>query len=138
MTRSPTRGMVLGKFMPPHLGHAYLIDFARHYVDDLAVVVETEPGQPIPGELRFQWVREMYPQTRVLHLTDGNPQDPAEHPDFWPIWRDSLARILPWRPDFVFASETYGARLAEVMGARFVPVDMARATLPISGTAVRN
>ena len=139
MAKSPaTRGMVLGKFMPPHMGHVYLIDFARHDVDELAVVVETEPGQPIPGELRFQWVQEMFPQIRVVHLTDRNPQDPSEHPDFWQIWHDSLVRVLPWLPDFVFASEPYGTPLAGVLGARFVPVHLLRAVVPVSGTAVRN
>ena len=33
-----TTGMVLGKFLPPHLGHVYLCEFARSYVDDLTVV----------------------------------------------------------------------------------------------------
>ncbi|MFO0660239.1 MAG: adenylyltransferase/cytidyltransferase family protein [Polyangiaceae bacterium] len=32
---SRTSGMVLGKFMPPHMGHVYLVEFARRYVDDL-------------------------------------------------------------------------------------------------------
>ena len=132
-----THGMVLGKFMPPHLGHVYLIDFARHYADELTVVVETEPDQPIPGDLRFQWVREMFPDVTVVHLTDCNPQEPSEHPDFWNIWHDSLMRILPRRPDFVFASENYGTMLAETLGARFIPVDVARDSVPVSGTAIR-
>lgn len=132
-----TRGMVLGKFMPPHLGHLYLVEFARNYVDDLAVVVGTLQSEPIPGALRFDWMRELFPHDRVLHLTDENPQYPHEHPDFWRIWTDSLTRILPWRPDYVFASEEYGYKLAEVLGARFVPVDISRDTLPVSGTAIR-
>ena len=135
---SPTHGMVLGKFMPPHLGHLYLIDFARHYADSLTVVVETEPDQPVPGELRYQWVRDMFPTVNVVHLTDSNPQDPSEHPEFWQIWRDSLMRILPQRPDFVFASEEYGTKLADVLGSRFVPVDVSRSVVPVSGTAIRD
>ena len=34
-----TRGMVLGKFMPPHAGHVYLVEFARRWADDVTVVV---------------------------------------------------------------------------------------------------
>ncbi|MCA9040823.1 MAG: adenylyltransferase/cytidyltransferase family protein, partial [Planctomycetaceae bacterium] len=109
---TPTRGMVLGKFMPPHLGHQYLFEFAREYVDELAIVVETERNQPIPGELRYSWVKEMFPTVNVLHLTDENPQDPSEYPDFWTIWRNSLLRLLPFTPDYVFASENYGWKLA--------------------------
>lgn len=129
--------MVLGKFMPPHLGHVYLFDFARHYVDDLAIVVETQRNQPIPGSLRYQWVRQMFPDTQVLHLTDENPQEPSEHPGFWEIWQASLNRILPFRPDYLFASEEYGWKLAEVLGAKFIPVDVDRTIMPVSGTAVR-
>ena len=36
--------------------------------------------------------------------------------------------------DLVFASEDYGRPLAEVLGGRFVPVDMARAAVPVSGS----
>ncbi|MEU0539238.1 AAA family ATPase [Nocardia sp. NPDC005978] len=132
-----TRGMVLGKFMPPHAGHLYLCEFAKNWVEDLTIVVGTLAAEPIPGELRHRWMRELFPADTVLHLTDENPQDPSEHPDFWNIWQASLERILPERPDLVFASEPYGAKLAEVLGAEFVPVDLPRATIPVSGTAIR-
>ena len=124
--------------MPPHLGHLYLFDFSKSYVDELAIVVETERDQPIPGPLRYSWVREMFPDANVLHLTDENPQDPTEHPDFWKIWKASLKRILPFSPDYLFASEDYGWKLAEVMGAKFIPVDIDRFIMPVSGTAVRD
>ena len=45
---------------------------------------------------------------------------------------------MPSGPDFVFASEAYGARLAEELGARFVPVDPAREMVPVSATAIRD
>ncbi|HGG57580.1 MAG TPA: transcriptional regulator [Nannocystis exedens] len=132
-----SRGLVLGKFMPPHAGHLFLVDFARRMVDELTVVVGTLGSEPIAGELRYRWMCELVPGSEVLHLTDENPQDPSEHPDFWGIWRRSLLRILPRRPDVVFASEPYGQRLAAELGASFVPVDLERQALPISGTAVR-
>lgn len=131
-------GMVLGKFMPPHAGHQYLVDFARNYVDQLTVVVGSLAAEPIPGALRYQWMRELYPDVSVVHLTDENPQLPHEHPDFWEIWRQSLLRVLPGKPDYVFASEDYGAPLAATLGARFVPVNGARGLVPVSGTAIRN
>lgn len=134
----PTRGMVLGKFMPPHRGHQYLVDVARGYADELTVVVGTLAKEPIPGALRFAWMQELFPSCRVVHLTDENPQDPSEHPDFWEIWRTSLLRVLPGPVDVVFASESYGHKLAEVLGARFIPVDPNRVTIPVSGTAIRN
>lgn len=132
-----TRGLVLGKFMPPHLGHLHLIEFAKSYVDELTVVVGTLAREPIPGELRYAWMKELAPWANVVHLTDDNPQDPSEHPEFWEIWRASLERVVPGPIDSVFASEAYGAKLAEVLGAEFVPVDPTRTGVAISGTAVR-
>ena len=131
-------GMVLGKFFPPHHGHLYLINFARRYVDDLTVIVGTLAAESIAGELRYQWMKQLCPDVRVLHLTDENPQYPDEHPEFWNIWRRSLERILPAKPDAVFASEAYGGRLARELGAEFVPVDPLRAIVPVSGTVVRD
>src|SRR5262245_9256154 len=130
-------GMLLPKFLPPHLGHVYLGEFAGRYVDCLTIVVCTLQREPIPGELRYRWMRELFPFDHVVHLTDELPQEPAEHPDFWALWKASLERVLPGRPDFVFASEAYGIKLAEVLDGAFVPVDRARSAMPVSGTAVR-
>jgi HTH-type transcriptional regulator, transcriptional repressor of NAD biosynthesis genes len=130
-------GMILGKFMPPHSGHQYLVDFARNYVDKLTVLVCSIQSEPIPGNLRYQWMREMFPDVEVVHVTDENPQEPQEHSDFWQIWHDSIRRVLPTGPDCVFASENYGWQLAEILGASYIPVDHSRSLLPISGTKVR-
>lgn len=131
-------GMVLGKFMPPHKGHEFLLDFAKNYVTDLYIVVGSLDDEPIDGAVRHQWVQDMFPHETVLHLTDENPQTPDEHPEFWEIWEESLKRTLPEPIDVVFASEDYGWQLADVLDAQFVPVDVSRDIMPISGTAVRN
>src|SRR5262245_18074281 len=95
-------------------------------------------SEPIPDELRHRWMKELFPELRVVHLTDENPQQPEEHPEFWRIWHESLLRVLPKPPDWIFASEDYGWHLAEELGARFVPVDRARSIVPVSGTKVRS
>jgi HTH-type transcriptional regulator, transcriptional repressor of NAD biosynthesis genes len=131
-------GLLLGKFMPPHRGHQFLIEFARQYVERLTVMVCSLPGDPIPGHLRHGWVSRMFPDARVVHVTDDLPQEPADHPNFWILWRDACrAAAGADGVDYVFASEPYGLKLAEVLGARFVPVDTARELVPVSGTAVR-
>ena len=132
-----TTGMLLGKFMPPHLGHVYLCEFARGYVDQLTIVVCSLAREPIAGNLRYEWMRELLPQANVVHLTEELPQEPGEHPAFWALWKAALECVLPGVPDYVFASEEYGATLAEVLGGRFVPVDRARSAVPVSGTAIR-
>ena len=123
--------------MPPHAGHLSLIEFASRMSEELTVVVGTLPGEPIDGELRYRWMQELCPAQRVLHLTDLNPQYPHDHPDFWEIWCDSLTRIVGRPIDVVFASEEYGAQLAEVLGARFVPSNARRELISVSGTSVR-
>lgn len=130
-------GLVLGKFMPPHLGHVYLASFARHMVDRLFVVVEHIENESIPSALRVRWMRELMPTAEVLHLSCPHPQQPEDDPNFWDIWRNSLDALLPVAPTHVFASEHYGVRLAAELGAEFVPVDCQREVVPISATAIR-
>ena len=131
------RGFLLGKFLPPHLGHVYLCDFARHCCDELTILVCTLEREPIEGALRLAWMEELFPRCRVRWLNEDVPQEPAEHPDFWPIWRELVARFHPEPLDLVFASEPYGHRLAAEVGARFVPVDPLREVVPASGSAIR-
>ncbi len=134
----PARGFVLGKFMPPHAGHVYLCDFGRAYVDQLTILVCSLPDDPIPGALRFRWMKELFPSARVLHCEEILPQLPEDDPvNFWPVWRAVIARYHPEPIDVVFASEPYGQRLASEVGARFVPVDEARTAFPVTASAIR-
>jgi NadR type nicotinamide-nucleotide adenylyltransferase len=137
MAGAPTTGFLLGKFLPPHRGHQYLIEFARNYVDRLTVLVCTIEQEPIPGHLRYRWMCEAFPGVDLVHHTDELPQAPEEHPQFWDIWRASIRRHVPGRIDYVFASEDYGERLAAELDARFVPVDRERRNVPVSGRAIR-
>ena len=131
-------GFVLGKFMPLHRGHEALLRFAQDNCDQLYVVVDNIPNAWVAAEQRCRWIEQTVPQAVVKHLPAPNPQDPSEHPQFWDIWRDTLRALLPEKPDVVFASETYGERLAQELGAVFVPFDIARAAVPVSATMIRN
>lgn len=130
-------GFIIGKFMPVHRGHMQLIRFARRWVDQLYVVVESVRGEPIPSTLRHAWVSSLFPDCTVLHLERHQPQDPSETPDFWSIWKQTLEEFLPVPIDVVFASEKYGLPLSEILDARFVPVDIGRDSVPISATEIR-
>ena len=133
-----TTGFILGKFLPLHRGHMHLIDYGRRRVDQLTVLVCSLKREPIPGELRYQWVKDLFPDVNVQHYGEDIPQYPEEHPDFWGIWLRTIRLFVPTGPDVVFTSETYGDQLAEVLGARHECVDIARSTFPVSGTALRN
>lgn len=132
----PLRGLVLGKFLPYHAGHAHLIETARAGADEVTVLVCSTAAEPIPGALRFRWVRDSHPDCRVVHVAEELPQTPDDHPEFWSIWTDVVARYAG-RVDVVFTSEAYGDELARRLGARHVCVDPERRVVPVSGTAVR-
>lgn len=134
--KKKTTGMVLGKFMPLHRGHELLLHFSAAYCDKLYAI--TEHQDAIDGARRCKWLRETVPSADVFYIDRPMPQAPEEHPDFWNLWRDTLRGLMPQKPDYVFASETYGHKLAEALGATFIPVDLARAAIPVSATMIRN
>ena len=132
-----THGVIIGRFMPPHNGHRYLIDFALGCVDRLSILVGTLTSDPIDGELRYRWMRELFPEADVIRITEENPKARKGSPDSYRIWARGIRESAGDDIDFVFASEDYGFRLAEELGAVYVPVDPARTVFPVSATMVR-
>ena len=59
------RGLVIGKFYPPHQGHQFLIESALSYVDELTIIVTGKHGQKIGAGLRGRWLSEMYTNAKV-------------------------------------------------------------------------
>jgi NadR type nicotinamide-nucleotide adenylyltransferase len=116
------RGFLLGKFMPPHAGHMALIRAARALVDELTVLVCWLPDDPIAGETRLAWMRELASNCRVIGHGAVVPQAPEDSPDFWPVWRGIVAAVHPEPIDYLFAGEDYGAELARQVGGLFVPL----------------
>jgi len=116
------RGFILGKFMPPHAGHVTMIEAARALVDGLTVLVCSLPDDPIPGEERLEWMRQLFPECRIAWHNDAVPQQSSDSDKFWTIWRNIVAHAHPEPIDYVFAGEAYGAELARELGAFFVPL----------------
>lgn len=134
MTR---RGFILGKFMPPHRGHLFLCETALNMTDALTVLVCSTDDEPIDGARRYEMMRDMLPEARVIHLHKNLPQAPEDHPDFWAIWRSEIKALHSEDVTYVFASEPYVFRLAQELDAAPVLVDPDREIFPISGTALR-
>lgn len=132
-----THGVIIGRFMPPHAGHQYLVDFGRNMCDRLTVLVCTLSAEPIPGELRYRWMQELFPDVHMVHITEEIPEASKDSPTAIPIWAETVRAYLAAPPTYVFASEDYGAPLAAELGARFVPVDPARRQFPVSATMIR-
>ena len=134
---SKKTGLIIGKFMPIHKGHMYLINEAKKKVDHLTVLVCSLNQEPILGVLRYNWVKELYPDINVQHLTDENPSYPEDDPDFWNIWVKSISKFCDEKIDYVFTSENYGEELARRLDSKHVLIDLKRKTFPVSGTDVR-
>ncbi len=125
------RGLIVGKFYPPHRGHKYLIDSARSQVDELSVFVCCKPEEMPRGELRAAWLQEIHPDVRVMLIVDNLDPDDSK------VWAEHSILWLGFVPDVVFTSEDYGDRFAYYLGCEHVQVDKARIHVPISGTRVR-
>ena len=126
-----TRGLVIGKFYPPHRGHKFLIDTALAVVDHLDVLICVRPEQTISGELRVQWLREMHPSACVWAVDDPGEDDNSE------FWAKYTVQILGSAPDVVFTSEDYGETYARFLGCRHVMVDRERTRVTVSARAIR-
>jgi len=126
-----TRGVVIGKFHPPHRGHLHLIRAALAGADEVTVIVCERADQQIPGSLRAAWLREMSPRARVIVVEDAVPADDSR------AWAAYTREVLGYAPDLVFTSETYGDDYARFLGARHVLVDLERRAVPVSATMIR-
>ena len=127
------KGLVIGKFYPPHKGHKYLIDTALSACREVTVIVCWKKNEEISGYQRAAWLQEIHPKARVLLIDDNKLDD-----DDSEGWAVHTKEILGYTPDAVFTSETYGDPYAKFMGCVHVLVDMERITVPISGTLVRS
>lgn len=127
------RGLIIGKFYPPHRGHKYLIDRAQAACRELTVIICYKPNETIPGLLRAQWLQRIHPDVRVLAIEDNKLAD-----DDSAGWAAFTLSILGFVPDAVFTSEAYGDPYAAFMGTVHVLVDRDRTHVPISGTMVRS
>ena len=125
------RGLVVGKFYPPHRGHKHLIDTAAARVDELTVMVARKAGEAPDADLRASWLREIHPAARVIVVDDILRDDDSA------AWAAYTLEVLGHAPDVVFTSEDYGDPYARYLGARHVLVDRERRAVPVSGTAVR-
>jgi len=125
------RGLIVGKFYPPHRGHKHLIDTAQAQVDELHVIACQRPGEDPAGELRAAWLREIHPRAHVQLIDDIYDENDSR------VWAENSVRWLGFVPDVVFSSEEYGPRFAQHLGCEHVFVDPPRRKIPISGTLVR-
>lgn len=124
--------------MPPHLGHLHMIRTAMQHVEEMTILVCSIQKEPIPGELRYQWMKALFPEARVVHVTDEVPSYPHESPDFWEIWLKLLKREIDPQTEVFFSGEEYGDEVAAKLGIKHEMIDRNKEDVLKSATAVRN
>lgn len=136
--------VVIGKFMPMHKGHEFLFGFAKAHSKNVFVLVDNTPNDTIDVEVRAKIIQEAHPELNVSFFKNKMPQDPSETDDFWNIWSSGMKGLVnasagkETNIDAVVASMDYGKKLAESLSCDFLPLDVARSTLNISATQIRN
>ncbi|MEG2803129.1 AAA family ATPase [Stenotrophomonas sp.] len=158
-------GLVVGKFSPLHRGHQALIDHALARCERVLLLSWSQPELPgCEAARREAWLQALYPQVDRLVLDAarlaalcaqrGVPMRPLpDNGDDDASQRAFVAWVCStlWqcRVDAVFTSEAYGDGFADALAAHFsaqagtswpvahVCLDLARRTVPVSGTAVR-
>jgi HTH-type transcriptional regulator, transcriptional repressor of NAD biosynthesis genes len=133
-------GLVVGKFAPFHNGHKFVIDRALEEMDDVHVLLYSNPDFPeMPAHVRANWIRESCVGKPVtVHLPENPPPNEADdftQREFVRVWLE--ANLLGTSVDCVFGSDAYIPGFAAHIGAGFVLVDAARDQHPVSGTQLR-
>ncbi|RYD47432.1 MAG: histidine kinase, partial [Verrucomicrobiaceae bacterium] len=107
-------GVVIGKFLPPHRGHHFLIDTALSRCAKVVVVICEKLTDPIPGHHRQAWLQEMHPDAEVRVIDDRYDENDSR------VWAENTIGWLGRAPDAVFTSEHYGDAYAGYMGSRHI------------------
>lgn len=134
--------LVFGKFLPFHLGHKALIDFALQKCDHLTVLVCCSDREEIPSELRKSWIETTFEGEERLtvkalnYLESELPNTSESSKEVSAIWAAVFKDHAP-ACSLLVTSEKYGTYVAEFMKIRHITFDIARKQVPISATAVR-
>ena len=129
-----TTALVLGKFLPPHAGHAFLVETARQLADEVVVCLLAHSAEPIPVEVRHAWLEELLPWATIRSGVATTRSTTKTRPCTTSGRRRSR-RSPADSVDVLLTSEpAYGDMTAERIGARHLLVDPDRKIVPVSAT----
>jgi len=133
------RGLVIGKFLPIHDGHLALINFAATQCDELIVSMSYTNQDPIPADLRFSWIEEIFKDRPTINpaiIKDDFDNENLPLPERTKKWSEVIRRTYP-PIDVLFSSEPYGDPFATNLGINHISFDPERKTHPVSATMIR-
>jgi HTH-type transcriptional regulator, transcriptional repressor of NAD biosynthesis genes len=137
-----SRAWVLVTALPPTTGHEDLVGFAVQAASEVHLVLCTQPSEPLAEErhcalLAMAARAHLQGAVRVHRIHEELPQEPADAPGFWAMWRTLLMGLGAREGDLVVASEPYGMELAATIGGEFLPYDPGRLVNPAKASRIR-
>ena len=142
-------GVIVGKFLPLHLGHVNFINRSSTMVDKLIVVVcysnrdrkvcEESFIPEITLKNRLRWLHTIYHDLKHIEIRYLDESEIAEYPNGWKEFIELLKIAVPEKIDYIFSSELeydefYKKLLPE---AEHIIIDSKRKERMISGTEIR-
>ena len=124
-----TRGLVVGSFLPPHAGHAMLVETALALVDRLTILLLWHADDVIPGPVRLGWLGELFPRAAVVAAEVPAGSDAAAI--------GAIVGAAAGKVDLVFSADEHGGEIAQRLGARHVMLDPAHAAVPVADADAR-
>jgi HTH-type transcriptional regulator, transcriptional repressor of NAD biosynthesis genes len=134
-----TRGLVIGKFLPPHNGHVAMINFAKHHCDEVIVSMSYTDHDVIPYNKRIEWLTKLFEndQTIKIHKIVDDFDDPNLALNArTKKWAQVIGQVYP-KIHIVISSEPYGEPFAEHLDAKHLSFDPERKLFPISASVIR-
>jgi len=141
-TKKYSDALVMGKFMPIHLGHVALVRHALAVAAHVTVAIVAKEGEPIPLPTRLSWFEAIFEteiakrRLRVTCFEHALPHDGSYHPEHVKAWCQEIASRFSGVDAFV-SSESYGDVLAAYMHIDHLIFDISRDAISVSGTAIR-
>ncbi len=113
-----TRGLILGKFAPFHIGHQRLVEIALKEVDEVYIIIYDCPNlTSIPLDVRANWIRYFFPQVHVIEGWDA-PNRHEDTPAVKRLQEEYVKKALNGKKvTHFFSSEYYGEHMSKFLGA---------------------
>lgn len=144
-----TVGFFGGKFLPFHLGHAYVILSASNQVDELYVILSSSKKRDkeacerdgikyIPADVRLSWLGEFandLENIKVIHVEDDQGDEDYDWKQGAKVIKEAIGKPI----DFVFSSESKYDEIFKKYypKAKHVVIDEKRNAVNISATEIR-
>lgn len=130
--------LILMKGLPFTKGHEAMIRFAVNLGGSVEILMDYAPDEPLVID-RYWWIMDTFRNDSVnVTQIPVSPQTEDEDPNFWDIWTKILEPYGDSGFRYVVGSEPYCQRVADIIGATYMPFDPERALFPTQARYIRH